>query len=174
MRTRTTAIVVVLAATLSAWSPAASSAAIRLTSPVFAPGTPIPAVHTCDGADRSPALRWSGVPRRAQELAIVLEDPDAPRRTFVHWVAFGIDPGARSVFAGRLPRGARQARNDFGAARYDGPCPPRGDDPHRYRFTLYALSRPLGLRNGVAASTALRAIRRTDVASGILRGTYGR
>lgn len=116
---------------------------LRLTSPAFASGGPIPVRYTCDGADEVPPLTWSGVPPEAKSLALVCSDPDAPRGTFYHWAIHAIPPDTS-----QLPRpGLSEAVNDFGKPGYGGPCPPRGHGPHHYHFRLYALdvaSLPLG------------------------------
>src|SRR2546426_810537 len=121
---------------------------MRLTSPAFADGHPIPAHYTCDGANVSPELRWSDVPEGTLSLALTCEDPDAPRGTFTHWVIWNLDPTTGGIRAGEVPAGARQGRNDFGSVRYGGPCPPPGHGPHRYYFTLYAVGRAIALPEG--------------------------
>lgn len=120
---------------------------LTLTSPDFAPGTPLPARFTCEGANRSPAFRWAGVPERARELMLVCIDTDAPGGRFCHWVAYAIPPEWDFLHAGFGPEtlepGFRQGMNDFGTPGYGGPCPPRGDAPHSYHFRLSALSAPI-------------------------------
>jgi Raf kinase inhibitor-like YbhB/YbcL family protein len=112
----------------------------RLSSVAFADGADIPARHTCDGDDRSPRLTWSGRPRGTRSLALVVDDPDAPRGTFTHWIVYDLSPELTELGEGS-PEGV-QGRNGFGRTGYGGPCPPPGDQPHRYRFTLYALDIP--------------------------------
>jgi Raf kinase inhibitor-like YbhB/YbcL family protein len=104
----------------------------------MAAGATVPARFTCDGANVSPPLEWSG-DDEASSYAIVVSDPDAPDGTFIHWVAFGIDPSVTSVDEGTAGRVATMGTNGFGDIGYGGPCPPEGDEPHRYRFTVYAL-----------------------------------
>jgi Raf kinase inhibitor-like YbhB/YbcL family protein len=147
---------------------------ITLRSPAFADGDTIPRVYTCDGDDVSPPLEWTGVPPDADELAIIVEDPDAPGGTFVHWVLWGLDAGLSGLDQGDLPAGAREGRNDFGRAGWGGPCPPRGSDPHRYVFTLLALSDPLAVEAGVSADRVKRAAEGNVLAEGRLTGRYGR
>jgi Raf kinase inhibitor-like YbhB/YbcL family protein len=118
-------------------------ASITVDSPDIAEGGRIPARYTCDGQDVSPPLRWSGVPSDAAALALVVDDPDAPRGTYTHWVVVDIDPAVKSVARGQSPPGAQQIANSAGRASYIGPCPP--SDVHHYRFTMYALSRRLAL-----------------------------
>jgi len=119
----------------------------KLTSPDFADGADIPARHSCDGNDVAPRLTWTQVPDGTRSLALVMDDPDAPRGTFTHWVLYDIPPDVTELGEGST-RGS-QGRNSFGRTGYGGPCPPPGDNPHRYRFTLYALDLPaLALQNG--------------------------
>jgi Raf kinase inhibitor-like YbhB/YbcL family protein len=148
-------------------SSAALVPALRLGSPGFAPGGPIPRRYTCDGADLPLPLRWSGVPRRARELLVVMRDPDAPGGNFIHWAIARIRPSATSLPAA----GAVEGRNSFGAVGYRGPCPPRGDRPHRYVITLSALAGPSGVRRGFAPNQAVRSL---VLAVATLTGTYVR
>ena len=147
---------------------------IRLSSPAFRDGAALPREFTCGGARRSPPLEWSGVPRRAAELALVLEDPDAAGGNFTHWTVFGIAPSTSHIGAGALPPGARAGRNSFGTTGYGPPCPPRGDRPHRYVFTLYALSRPSGLTAGASPSEVTGAVGSAAIGQGRLTATYRR
>ena len=147
---------------------------ITLRSTAFADGDIIPGVYTCDGDDVSPPLEWSGVPSGTAGLAVVVEDPDAPGGTFVHWVLWGVDAGLSGLDEGSVPAGAREGRNDFGRAGWGGPCPPRGSDPHRYVFTLLALSEPLAVEAGVSADSVKRAAEGKVLAEGRLAGRYGR
>jgi Raf kinase inhibitor-like YbhB/YbcL family protein len=129
---------------------------LTLTSPAFDPNGPIPAEYTCRGADRSPALDWSGVPAGTQALVLLLDDPDG--RDWVHWSVLDLDPSSPGLSTGIAPAAdpPQQGTNDFGKIGYGGPCPPSGT--HHYHFTLYALPAPLGLRghpNGKAVRAAL-------------------
>jgi Raf kinase inhibitor-like YbhB/YbcL family protein len=147
---------------------------VRLTSPAFGEGQPIPRPYTCDGEDRIPPLAWEGLNPYAREVALVVEDPGAPRRPFVHWVVWGLPPFAR-LDGGRLPEGTRQGRNGYGRRAWDGPCPPRGDPPHKYVFTLFVLGRPLDLESGASAADLKRAlIRAWLLETGHLTGVYRR
>ncbi|MEW6515441.1 MAG: YbhB/YbcL family Raf kinase inhibitor-like protein [candidate division FCPU426 bacterium] len=111
---------------------------MKISSPAFQTGQPIPARYTCDGEDLSPALSWSGVPAGAKSLAMICEDPDAPMGTWVHWIVINILPAASGIpESGPLPAGAVEVKNSFGKTAYGGPCPPGGT--HRYFFRLYAL-----------------------------------
>jgi Raf kinase inhibitor-like YbhB/YbcL family protein len=110
---------------------------MRISTPAFQNGGNIPIKYTCDGDNISPPLAIYDVPPEAKSLAIIVEDPDAPRGTFTHWVVWGMDPGTRELPEDKVPSRARQIENDFGMAEYDGPCPPSGT--HRYFFRVYAL-----------------------------------
>ena len=114
---------------------------IALTSPDFEDDGRIPTRFTCDGEGHAPALRWEGLPAGTAEVALLVEDPDAPGGTFVHWVLWGVEPTAGRLTAGVLPAGATEGRNDFGRRGWNGPCPPGGHGEHRYVFTLFALIR---------------------------------
>lgn len=109
----------------------------ELTSSDFGDGEPIPEVHSCDGRDQSPALRWGEPPAGTKSFALIVDDPDAPSGTFHHWGAYDIPALTRSIAAGEAV--GRQAMNDGGKSGYMGPCPPKGHGLHHYRFKLYAL-----------------------------------
>jgi Raf kinase inhibitor-like YbhB/YbcL family protein len=114
---------------------------MEITSSAFGSGEMIPAKYTCDGADFSPPLEWSGSPAGTKSFALVCDDPDAPMGTWVHWVIFDIPPSATMLGEGitrekDLPGGGTQGINDFRKIGYGGPCPPGGT--HRYFFKLYA------------------------------------
>ena len=151
-----------------------------LTSSAFEDGETIPAEHTCEGADTSPPLRWQGAPDGVSTYALVVDDPDAPRGTFVHWVLYEV-PGHFSELpadvggAQRLENlgEAAQGENDFGTIGWRGPCPPPGR-PHRYVFRLYALDARLGLDPGVARVELDRVMKDHVVGVAELTGTFGR
>ena len=112
-----------------------------LTSEAFADGSAIPRRYACDGENLSPPLAWGDVPAGTRSLAILCEDPDAPGGVFHHWAAYDIP--ARQTALGEGASTAEdlaQSLNDFRQSGYGGPCPPRGDGPHRYVFRLLALS----------------------------------
>lgn len=122
---------------------------MQLESPAFDDGEPIPAKYTCDGEDISPPLNWSNVPPGTQSLALIVDDPDAPdpkapKRTWVHWVVYGIPPDTSGLAEGasELPIGAREGLNDWDKPEYGGPCPSIGE--HRYFHKLYALDAEFG------------------------------
>lgn len=150
---------------------------LRLTSTAFEEGGMIPAKYTCDGENVSPPLAWSGVPETARTLALVADDPDAPRGTWVHWVVYQI-PATEKGLPENVPAretldgGARQGRNDFKNTGYGGPCPP--SSAHRYFFKLYALDAEPNLPPGVSKEQLLKAIEGHVVAEGQLMGRYQR
>lgn len=127
---------------------------MRITSSAFEDGDKMPRVHTRDGNDSSPPLAIEAVPAAARTLAVVVDDPDAPAGTWVHWLIWNI-PAGSAIPAGipgepEVPNlaGARQGTNDFGDIGWGGPAPPRGHGAHRYRFTAFALDGPLELEPG--------------------------
>jgi len=147
---------------------------MRLTSPAFAAGAEIPTGFTCDDHDVPPPLRWSGLPASTVELAVTLEDLDGPGGRFVHWVVWGIDPTSRGLPEGVVPAGVQEGRNGGGRDGYLGPCPPAGSDPHRYRFTLYALRRAVVLGPGATADQLRSAIRGSILGRAELVARYAR
>jgi Raf kinase inhibitor-like YbhB/YbcL family protein len=147
-------------------------AGLSLTSDALESGQPIPARHSCEGDDVSPALSWSAPPDRTRSLALICDDPDAPGGTFTHWLAWGIDPAAGGLAEGEPA--PVEGRNDFGSTGYRGPCPPPGHGPHRYFFRLHALDTELDLATGAGRDELERAVDGHTLASGELTGTYER
>jgi len=145
---------------------------ILLNSSAFTDGETIPKKYTCDGQDVSPPLSWSGVPTGTKSLLLIVDDPDAPRGTWVHWVLLDMPPDLQG-----LPEGAQgegiEGKNDFGRQGYGGPCPPRGSN-HRYYFKLCALDSALGLKAGATKGEAEKAMQGHVLAWGQLMGRYGR
>ncbi|MGD2215096.1 MAG: YbhB/YbcL family Raf kinase inhibitor-like protein [Gemmatimonadales bacterium] len=151
---------------------------IEVTSPAFEDGGSIPVRHTCQGEDVSPAIEWANVPAEARSLALICDDPDAPRGTWVHWVVYDIPPGFTALSESIpphevTPEGAKQGLNDFNRLGYGGPCPPPGG-PHRYFFKLYALDIEPGLPAGATKADLLRAIKGHVLDEGQLVGKYER
>jgi hypothetical protein len=129
-----------------------ASMPLALTSSAFAAGAEIPRQYTCKGGEASPALQWSGAPARTASFALVVDDPDAPHGTWVHWVLWNLPANAHALPEGvpkrdQLDDGARQGRNSDRKIGYSGPCPP-GGQTHRYFFRLYALDEKLDLAAG--------------------------
>jgi Raf kinase inhibitor-like YbhB/YbcL family protein len=143
--------------------------AFELTSPAFTSGSDVPRQHTCDGADRSPPLAWTAAPSGTKALALVCEDPDAPRGIWVHWVLWSIPASATGLPAGvkaepTLADGSRQGKNDFGELGYNGPCPPPGA-PHRFFWRL---------KPGATRQELLDAIKGHTLATAELMARYRR
>lgn len=134
-------------------------------------GAPIEVRYTCDGENVSPALEWAGVPEGTVELALAVEDPDAPRRTFTHWLAWGVDPGRSGLAEGEAPE--LEGRNDFGDTGYGGPCPPRGEE-HRYVFRLLALDAAVDLERGADRQAFDAAVAALVLAEARRTATYER
>lgn len=145
---------------------------MELSSPAFKDGEMIPRKFTCDGENISPALAWSGVPEDAASVALLVEDPDAPRGTFTHWIYHEIPATQNELPEGGLP-GARQGQNDFRRPGYGGPCPPPGA-AHRYVFRLYALDVHPALDPGAGRQDFLNAIQGHILAQAELTGRYAR
>src|SRR5436190_19039499 len=110
---------------------------MKITSQAFNDGGKIPDKYTLYGENLIPPLHLEDVPEKARSLALVVEDPDAPKGTFNHWILFNMDPRTRDIKENCVPVTATQSRKDFGAVAYDGPKPPSGE--HRYFFKAYAL-----------------------------------
>jgi Raf kinase inhibitor-like YbhB/YbcL family protein len=151
---------------------------MQLSSPAFEDGAAVPKKYTADGPNVSPPLRWGGVPEGAHSLALICDDPDAPRGTWVHWVLFDLPSDAMELPEGvpadaALASGAKQGTNDFGKFGYGGPAPPRGK-PHRYFFKLYALDAALALPEGAAKPQVERAMQGHVLAEAQVVGTYAR
>jgi Raf kinase inhibitor-like YbhB/YbcL family protein len=143
-------------------------ATLKLSSTAFADGGAIPKDNSCDGKGAPPPLAWTGVPENTRELVLVVEDPDAPGGTFVHWTAFGIPAKATS-----MPDNPAGGENSAGKQGWTPPCPP-GGKPHHYVFTLYALGKPSGLQPGASAKDVRAALSDGALARGRLTGTYRR
>jgi Raf kinase inhibitor-like YbhB/YbcL family protein len=118
-------------------------AEMRLTSEAFSEGGPIPLRHTCEGTNVNPPLRLEGVPSETKTLVLIVDDPDAARTTWTHWVVYNIPPNRIAIEENSNP--GTEAVNDFEKTTYGGPCPPRGE--HRYFFRAYALDKPLTLKS---------------------------
>jgi len=153
-----------------------------IQSMAFANGKPIPRRYTGDGEDLSPPLSWSGVPSLARELALIVDDPDAPSpQPWVHWVIYRIPVTIQSLAEGvpavarpKLPAAAVQGKNSWNTVGYRGPAPPKGHGVHRYLIRLYALDKALDLPDGIDKPGLLKAMKGHIVAEGELMGTYQR
>ncbi|MEW6719258.1 MAG: YbhB/YbcL family Raf kinase inhibitor-like protein [Thermodesulfobacteriota bacterium] len=145
---------------------------LSISSTAFAHNGMIPPQHTCDGADTSPPLSVRGVPGNAKTLALIVDDPDAPGKTWVHWVVWNIGADTAEIPSNAVPAGALQGRNDFGKTAYGGPCPPSGT--HRYFFKLYALDAALPLNAGATKAQLEEAMKGRVIGNAELIGLYRR
>ncbi len=140
------------ASSIAAAAPVAQAATFTLSSPTIKPNATLTDAQVfngfgCTGKNISPALKWSGAPKDTKSYAITVYDPDAPTGSgWWHWVVINLPAtttelpeGAGAADSKVLPAGAMQGRTDFGAPGFGGACPPKGDQPHRYVFTVYAL-----------------------------------
>lgn len=149
---------------------------LHLTSDTFGQNQPIPKRYTKEGENLSPALSWQDEPAQTASFAVLMEDPDAPRGVFTHWVCFnisaqthGLPPGVPQ--RGRLGDGTIQGKNDFGDLGYDGAQPPPGP-PHHYHISVYALDTKLPLREGASKQEVLRAMQGHVLEQAELIGLY--
>ncbi|MEW5772710.1 MAG: YbhB/YbcL family Raf kinase inhibitor-like protein [Thermodesulfobacteriota bacterium] len=168
----TLALVLALAAALPA-----RAADFSVSSPAFAEGRPIPAAYACAGRDANPTLLFRNAPAGTRSLVLIMDDPDAPGGTWVHWLVYDI-PAASSGLPENLPRTpqlpglATQGRNSWGRVGYGGPCPPSGT--HRYVFRLYALNVVLGLAPGAGREQLEAAMAGHVLGRAELLGVFGR
>ena len=152
--------------------------AFEFTSSEFKQNEAIPKQYTCDGSDISVPLSWKNAPEGSKSFALIADDPDAPRGTWVHWVLYDLPADVRELSAaiGReesLQNGAKQGKNDLGKIGHGGPCPPSGF-AHRYYFKLYALDQMTGLQSKATKQQLLDAMKGHVLAEAQLIGTYKR
>jgi hypothetical protein len=155
---------------------------MKISSSAFQDGDPVPKKYTGDGQDISPPLRFSGVPAEARELALIVDDPDAPSpQPWVHWVMYkipaevdnlpeGVNPSLRVSQPGH----ALQGKNSWDRIGYGGPAPPEGHGTHHYYFKLYALDEPLSLEPGLDKEALLAAMKGHIITEAQVVGTYER
>ncbi|MBJ6799820.1 YbhB/YbcL family Raf kinase inhibitor-like protein [Geomonas propionica] len=148
----------------------AKESQLKLVSSAFKQAGQIPSLYSCDGSDTSPPLAIDGIPKDAKSLALVMDDPDAPGGTWVHWVLWNIAPSTSQITQGTVPRGAQQGVNSWRRKSYGGPCPPSGQ--HRYYFRLYALSERLNLPSNSTRKELDLAMRGKVLAQAELLGVY--
>jgi Raf kinase inhibitor-like YbhB/YbcL family protein len=171
MHTRFVMLAIAATALASGAAGAQSVAKLTVSSPAFTDRSAIPAKYTCDGEGKSPPLAWSRLPLGTQSVAVVVDDPDAPHGTFVHWILFDVPSNTNALGEGSVPPVAMQGRNGTGQVGWTPPCPPNGT--HHYHFKVYALSSPLTLSQPTA-DELVRAARGRVIAQGELVGTYAR
>ncbi len=151
---------------------------LSLKSPAFSEGGDIPQKHTCDAVDASPALNWNEPPAGTKSFSLIMDDPDAPAGTWVHWVLYNV-PATNRALPEAVPKdqqlkdSSHQGQNSFKRVGYDGPCPPRGP-AHRYYFKLYALDTNLSLSAGAGKADLEKAMAGHVLAQGQLMGRYKR
>jgi Raf kinase inhibitor-like YbhB/YbcL family protein len=151
---------------------AADMGALKISSAAFKHNEMIPSKYACDGADLSPPIEITGVPDKTKSLALIVDDPDAPRGTWVHWVVWNIDPETKEIAEGMAPKGAQQGMNDSRQSGYNGPCPPSGT--HRYFFKLYALDTLLDLGKRATKSELEKTMKGHILAHSEIIGLYSR
>lgn len=149
----------------------------KIFSSAFADGAMVPVQYTCDGVNESPPLSWSGAPKETKTFALIVDDPDAPRGDWVHWMVFNIPASTTSLkenasMSGNFTQGIVQGVNDFRRNYYGGPCPPSGT--HRYFFKLYALDIALALNDSANKKLLLEAMKGHILAEAHLIGKYKR
>ena len=150
---------------------AADVSKLQISSSAIADGATIPPEYTCDGGNQAPPLSWSGVPQGTKSLALLLDDPDAPAGTFVHWVVYDISPNSGGLHPGTAD--GKEGANGMGHAAYMGPCPPPGK-PHHYHFRLFALDADLDLEANPNAQAVRGAMTGHIIESAELVGIFGR
>jgi Raf kinase inhibitor-like YbhB/YbcL family protein len=146
--------------------------ALKMSSAAFENNASIPEKYTCDGMDLNPPLRFENVPSETKSLALIVDDPDAPMGTWVHWVLWNVDPKTGEIKENTVPKGALQGINDFRKHDYGGPCPPSGT--HRYFFKLYALDALLGLSANAKKTDLEKAMKGHVISQAQIIGLYKR
>lgn len=145
---------------------------MELTSSSFKQANPIPSLYTCEGKNISPPLAWKGAPDGTKSFVIIVDDPDAPSKTWVHWVLYNIPESVHEATEGNPPEKGFQGTNDFGKTGYGGPCPPSG--VHRYFFKLYALDQVLNIPHGGSKEQVEKAMEGHILDQTELVGTYAK
>ena len=150
------------------------SMAFQIFSSAFAEGGWIPDLHACQGADVSPPLEWMGEPPETRSFALIVDDPDAPSGNWNHWLLFDIAAQTHNLPQGfKVSRLGVSGKNSWGKEGYNGPCPPKGNGPHRYFFRLFALElKILGLSGGAAREAIERAMNGHIIAETQYMGRY--
>lgn len=145
---------------------------LKISSSAFENNKNIPRQYTCDGVNVNPPLKIENVPREAKSLALVFDDIDAPRGSYVHWILWNIDPGIKEIKENFVPEGAVQGMNDFKKNNYGGPCPP--SRAHRYVFKIYALNTLLNLNPNSTKTSLEEAMKGHVIAQAQIIGVYKR
>jgi Raf kinase inhibitor-like YbhB/YbcL family protein len=145
---------------------------MKLESSAFQNEEFIPSLYTCDGENFNPELKIIGIPSEAISLILIVEDPDAPNKTFLHWLVWNIDPQVKIISRNSIPKGGIEGKTDFGQAGYGGPCPPSGT--HRYFFRIFALDKKLPIDNSLSRKEIEGLMGGHILAQGELMGRYQR
>ena len=145
-------------------------AALRLSTPAFIDGSRLPPRYTCDGAGEEPPMQAGTMPASTRELVLIVSDPDAPGGAFVHVTRFGLRPRGD----GSVDHGGEEGRNSAGDVGWTPPCPPKGDGPHRYVWTVYAVRQPTGLDRGAEPEEVADTVSDGVLAKGTITARYGR
>lgn len=146
--------------------------ALNLSSSAFQENGDIPSQYTCEGENVSPPLKWTEGPKETKSFALIVDDPDAPSKVWVHWVVFNIPAEVTEILEGHSPKASMQGINDYKKAEYRGPCPPSGK--HRYFFKLYALDKQLDLQEGATKEAVEKAMEGHILEKTELMGKYRR
>jgi len=162
----------VFSVSLAASQDSGKSIKLKVTSPVFENNKTIPPKYGCDGSNVNPSVKIENVPPEAKSLALVFDDKDAPRGTYVHWILWNIDPSVREIRENSVPEGAIQGTNDFKKNVYGGPCPPTR--PHKYALIVYALDVRLNLEPKSGKADLEKAMEGHIIAQGQIMGIYKR
>ncbi len=150
-------------------------APMKLISSVFNDGDRLPKKYTCEGDEVNPSLQWSGIPDGTKSLALIVDDPDAPGGTWVHWLVYNIEPTVSNLPEGaNITKPMQQGMSSSNQIKYQGACPPKGHGTHHYYFTLYALDTTLNLKDGVTKQELLSAMNNHIREKATLMATYER
>jgi Raf kinase inhibitor-like YbhB/YbcL family protein len=163
---------IILAASNGAGQEPGKAKPLKVTSPAYENNKTIPSKYGCDGVNVNPAIRIENVPPGTKSLALLFDDKDAPRKTYVHWILWNIDPSVKEIQENSVPEGAVQGLNDFKKNTYGGPCPPTR--PHRYALIVYALDVRLNLDPKSGKAELEKALEGHIIAQGQLMGVYRR
>lgn len=145
---------------------------MKISSSAFENNKKIPSIYTCDGSNINPPLQFEGVPQNAKSLALIVDDPDAPMGTWVHWILFNLSPDVTGIDENSIPKDAIEGITSFGKKGYGGPCPPSGT--HRYFFKLYAFDSSLDLSEKATKEDLKKAMQDHILAQAEFIGLYAR
>lgn len=143
---------------------------MKITSPSFEHNQNMSSKYSCDGENVNPPLQFIDIPQNAKSLVLIVDDPDAPSKTWIHWVVFNIDPKTSGIEENSKPTTGIEGMTDFGRTGWGGPCPPSG--VHRYFFKLYALDSTLNLSSAAGKKEVEDAMEDHIIESSELTGLY--